>query len=68
MSSDVIETGCVLAFALPFPLLLERTAMSEEALCRSEGVGARRAEDHHDRDASREKVGRARALGRAVGQ
>jgi hypothetical protein len=67
-SSDVAETGHVLAFALPFLLLLERTAMSEEALCRLEGRRGRRAEDHHDGDASRKKVGRAWALGRTVGQ
>jgi hypothetical protein len=37
-SSDVFETGHLLAFALPFPLLLQRTAMSEEALRGLEGL------------------------------
>ena len=37
-SSDVVETGPVLAFALPFPMSPERTAMSEEALFGLEGL------------------------------
>ena len=38
MSSDVVGTGHVLAFALPFPLLLERMAISEAALFGLEGL------------------------------
>ena len=37
-SSDFVETGHVLAFALHFPMSLERTAMSEEALFGLEGL------------------------------